>query len=109
MSEAETCPEAIDLADDLLGLIHDGQAWQLPSLEEAKRDFAQMLSREMAREYERTFRLDCQLIQAKAEVERLREALPLILPLAKGYAAAHPVGSNQKYVEEVEALAAELG
>ena len=39
------------------------------------------------------------------KVERLRETLLLILPLAKGYAQAHPVGSNQKYVEEAEALA----
>ena len=41
----------------------------------------------------------------EAKVKRLREALQLILPLAKGYAAAHPVGSNQKYIEEAETLA----
>ena len=33
----------------------------------------------------------------------VREALELILPLAKGYAAEHPVGSNQAYVEQAQA------
>jgi len=47
-----------------------------------------------------------QIPELRAEVERLREALQLILPMAKGYARAHPVGSNQKYIEEAEALAA---
>ena len=31
-----------------------------------------------------------------------REALELILPLAKGYAADHPVGSNYSYIEIAE-------
>lgn len=34
----------------------------------------------------------------------LRDAIALILPLAKGYAATHPVGSNQAYVDYVEGL-----
>jgi hypothetical protein len=34
----------------------------------------------------------------------LRDAITLILPLAKGYAAANPVGSNQSYVDYVENL-----
>lgn len=36
----------------------------------------------------------------------LRDAITLILPMAKGYAAAHPVGSNQSYVDYVEGLIA---
>ena len=40
-----------------------------------------------------------------AEVERLRNALELILPMAAGYEAANPVGSNAQYIEEArEAL-----
>ena len=34
--------------------------------------------------------------------ERMADKLSLILPMAKGYAAEHPVGSNQKYVESAE-------
>ena len=34
----------------------------------------------------------------------MREALVLILPLAKGYAAEHPVGSNQEYVTHAETI-----
>ena len=34
--------------------------------------------------------------------ERVMEAAQWCLPLAKGYAAAHPVGSNAKYVAELE-------
>ena len=30
--------------------------------------------------------------------QKLREALELILPMAKGYAAEHPVGANSRYV-----------
>lgn len=41
-----------------------------------------------------------------AQAEALREALELIIPLAKGYAHAHPVGSNERYVQQaVEVLA----
>jgi hypothetical protein len=42
---------------------------------------------------------ECPVGQLEREREEVREALLLILPLAKGYAATHPVGSNQKYVE----------
>ena len=42
-----------------------------------------------------------------AELERLQEALRLILPLAKGYAHAHPVGSNQEYVNDARAILAQ--
>lgn len=35
-------------------------------------------------------------------VEMLRRTLKLILPMAKGYAAEHPVGSNDEYVKEAE-------
>ena len=34
--------------------------------------------------------------------ERMADKLAVILPMAKGYAAEHPVGSNQKYVESAE-------
>jgi hypothetical protein len=39
----------------------------------------------------------------------MRDAISLILPLAKGYAAAHPVGSNQAYVDYVESLVSNEG
>ena len=42
---------------------------------------------------------------AVSEAE-LRDAITLILPMAKGYAAAHPVGSNQSYVDYVDGLIA---
>ena len=35
-------------------------------------------------------------------IEELERTLTLILPLAKGYAAMHPVGSNAEYVQEAE-------
>ena len=38
-----------------------------------------------------------------AENARLREALELVLPMAKGYAHAHPVGSNALYIADAEA------
>lgn len=34
---------------------------------------------------------------------KIADALCLVLPMAKGYAAQHPVGSNQKYIEIAEA------
>lgn len=37
----------------------------------------------------------------KAEREKLIEALGWILPMAKGYAAEHPVGNNQEIINEV--------
>lgn len=44
------------------------------------------------------------LINARDEAET---ALALILPMAKGYAAEHPVGSNAEYVKAAEAALAE--
>lgn len=41
--------------------------------------------------------------------DKLRDAISLILPLAKGYAAAHPVGSNQAYVDYVESFVSNEG
>ena len=37
------------------------------------------------------------------------EALELVLPMAKGYAAEHPVGSNQRYVEVAQESLTALG
>lgn len=37
---------------------------------------------------------------AFARVDALEDALILVLPLAKGYASEHDVGSNQRYVED---------
>lgn len=34
---------------------------------------------------------------------KLREALDVVLPMAKGYAAEHPVGSNQSYISHAQA------
>ena len=41
-------------------------------------------------------------VEHVARIARLEEALRLVLPLAKGYAAEHPVGSNATYVAEAE-------
>lgn len=41
-------------------------------------------------------------------VEGMAEALRLVLPMAKGYAAANPVGSNQRYIEIAEAALSTL-
>ncbi len=41
-----------------------------------------------------------------ARVAELQDALALILPLAKGYAAAHRVGNNAAHVAHAEALIA---
>ena len=58
----------------------------------------------------------CHIIDAEKKMEeiiekhmaqreaRLVEALEIILPMAKGYAAEHPVGNNQDIVNEVESL-----
>ena len=49
------------------------------------------------------------LTDLQAENERYRELLQLVLPLAKGYAAEHPVGSNQEYVEQASLALEEKG
>jgi hypothetical protein len=46
----------------------------------------------------------CRITELEKEVERLREALSLVLPMAKGYAHRNPVGSNQKYCDIATAL-----
>jgi len=40
----------------------------------------------------------------EAEVECLREALELTLPMAKGYAGTHPFGPNLRYVKDAQSL-----
>jgi len=45
---------------------------------------------------------------ARTTIAEAREALELIVPLAKGYAAEHPVGSNQQYVEIAQAALAAM-
>lgn len=77
-----------------------------------KADFVEEL-REYIAELDRTHYLTqesadrsdtaAQEADGRAEVaERVVEAAQWCLPLAKGYAAAHPVGSNAKYVAELE-------
>ena len=46
------------------------------------------------------------LFTAQRRIERARDALRLMLPLAKGYAAAHPWPVNDAIVEEAEAVLA---
>lgn len=41
---------------------------------------------------------------SESEIEAFIQAIKLILPMAKGWAATHPVGSNQKYCDDVERL-----
>ena len=41
---------------------------------------------------------------SQKRIKELEKGLSLILPLAKGYVAAHPVGANARYVELVEKL-----
>lgn len=50
-------------------------------------------------------RLHTKIARLTRERDDLREALVLILPLAKGYAHAHKVGSNAKYVALAERVA----
>lgn len=38
----------------------------------------------------------------QSQLKRYRDLLELILPMAKGYANAHDVGNNQKFIKEVE-------
>ena len=45
--------------------------------------------------------------KAGVRIEELRRGLELVLPLVKGYVAAHRVGSNAQYVEKAEILLAE--
>ncbi len=53
-------------------------------------------------------RLENDCVGLEARARRLEETLQLILPLAKGYAHANPVGSNQEYVNEADALISAL-
>lgn len=68
-------------------------------------------SRELAYEAEqKLIEAKLRLVEAENNAERLKaviEALRLILPMAKGYASEHRVGSNAEYVLAAEeALAA---
>ena len=46
---------------------------------------------------------DADLTRLRAEVEKLRNHLRTIIPMAKGYAHANPVGNNWKFIEQAEA------
>lgn len=46
--------------------------------------------------------------EAADEVDRLRSALRLILPIAKGYASDHRVGSNAEYCQYAESVLSEV-
>lgn len=52
---------------------------------------------------------DARVAALEAENARLREALRVILPMAKGYAHEHPVGNNAFMVQEAELALAEDG
>jgi hypothetical protein len=41
--------------------------------------------------------------QSAAEVRELRESLALVLPMAKGYARANPIGNNAVFIEQADA------
>ena len=45
------------------------------------------------------------LAEAEKECERLRHHLAVVLPMARGYAAAYPVGRNLEMVENASAVA----
>lgn len=49
-----------------------------------------------------------QLAAADGVVKKLELALIVVLPMAKGYASAHPVGNNWKMVEEAGELLVEV-
>jgi hypothetical protein len=51
----------------------------------------------------------CRVTELEKEVERYHDALALVLPMAKGYAHQHPVGSNQKYCDIATALLEKKG
>jgi hypothetical protein len=80
-----------------------------PTLEERLRRLGSDLEDEYAMEvYARAAWKIARLQDVSADMELQRDtlasALRLILPLAKGYAAANPVGSNERYVIEAELL-----
>ncbi|SRR6266404_238996 len=52
---------------------------------------------------EQRAKLVTELTALRDENEQLITSLRLILPMAKGYAVAHPVGSNLQYIADVEA------
>jgi hypothetical protein len=56
-----------------------------------------------------TRRSHARQIELEKEVERYHDALALVLPMAKGYAHQHPVGSNQKYCDIATALLEKKG
>jgi hypothetical protein len=80
--------------------------WIEEKQEEFNREFRLLISEEI-RLYVNFF-LSSKLKEAgKRAVEEGIDKLRLILPLAKGYAYVHDVGSNQKYIEEAERYIAE--
>lgn len=68
---------------------------------EAERDAA---VRAQLRAIDNATRAGCAYDRAWAVVHQVADAFRLVLPLARGYAAEHPVGSNQKFVEEARAV-----
>ena len=40
-----------------------------------------------------------EIVTLRADLAKMREALTLILPMAKGYAYQHKVGSNLRYID----------
>lgn len=45
-----------------------------------------------------------QILELEAKVSDLRHILITVLPMARGYAAEHPVGNNQQFVAEASAV-----
>jgi hypothetical protein len=44
----------------------------------------------------------------RGQVKMLLVSLSIILPLAKGYAAEHPMGGHQRYIDHVEGMRASI-
>ena len=69
--------------------------------EERKLDFNGSLSKLTAY----TIKQSQKIKSLESRLVKTKEALVLILPLAKGYVASHAVGSNQSYIEQAETIA----
>lgn len=49
------------------------------------------------------------VVRLESENEKLKDAIRLILPFAKGYVANHNFGSNKEYIEIAEQAIAKAG
>lgn len=115
----ERCTEAVDLVENYEGWNGTPIGQQMAKLEQVAKAKDAEIKRLTEELESHAWEVSPAMAQAKIEelnrkVKQERERagkvadyLAVILPMAKGYAAAHPVGNNQSMVSEAEsALAA---